>query len=357
MPGVLKPKRDLTSLRCGGPVVDLSAREHDWPLTAAPIPAADLPTLADIVGARERIARVARWTPLEQSRWLSELTGHDVYLKLECWQPTRSFKIRGACNAIAGLSEVARSRGLVTASAGNHGQAVALAARMVGAQATIFVPGTAPAMKKNRIKAYGAQLREEEPTYDDAEVAAERFARETSSTFVHAFSDPAVVAGQGTVALEILDDLPAVRTVIAPAGGGGLISGLGIVLRSRVPTARLVGVQSTETRALYDAFQAGRCVDCQITPTLADGLAGCTDEVSYQRARRVVDDMLLVSETGLGEAIRALYRYDGVVAEGAGATPVAALVERVIEIDGPTVLVISGGNIDVELLGRILAGE
>ena len=325
------------------------------PLTAAVIPEADLPTAADIIEARRCIAGLARRTPLEQSLWLSELSGHDVYLKLECWQPTRSFKLRGAANAVLGLSAEARARGLVTASAGNHGQGVALAARAAGVNATIFVPSNAPEMKKNRIRSFGATLRDREPTYDDAEVAAKEYAAETGATFVHAFADAAVVAGQGTIAFEILEDLPGVRDLIVPTSGGGLIAGIGVALQSSGKDIRLIGVQSTETTAMFDAFQAGRAVDCAITPTLADGLAGCTDDVSYQRARRVVDELLLVNEDALPAAIRGLYRYDGVVAEGAAAVAVAAIVEQVVEVRGPTVLVITGGNIDAARLAGILA--
>jgi threonine dehydratase len=327
------------------------------PLTTAVLPDADLPTPADIIEARRRIAGVAHRTPLERSLWLSELAGHDVYLKLECWQRTRSFKMRGGANAVSQLSAEARARGLVTASAGNHGQAVAYAARAAGAKATIFVPGNAPEMKKTRIKSFGAALLDHEPTYDDAEVAAKEFAAATGATFVHSFADAAVVAGQGTIGFEILEDLPSVHDVIVPVGGGGLIAGIGIALQSSGKEIRLVGVQSTETRAMFDAFEAGRAVDSPITPTLADGLAGCTDDVSYQRARRVVDELLLVNEDALPAAIRALYRYDGVVAEGAAAVAVAAVVEQVVEVRGPAVLVITGGNIDAARLAGILASE
>ena len=334
-----------------------TATRSAWPLTAAVIPDADLPTLQDITEAQQRIAGIARRTPLEHSVWLSELAGQPVYLKLECWQRTRSFKMRGAANAIASLSAEAKARGLVTASAGNHGQAVALAAREAGARATVFVPSTAPEIKKNRIKSFGAILREDEPTYDDAEIAAARYAAETNKTLVHAFADPAVVAGAGTVGLEILEDLPDVRNVIVPVGGGGLIAGIGIVLKNSGVDARLTGVQSTETTAMFDAFRAGRSVECRITPTLADGLAGCTDDVSYQRARRVVDDMLLAGEATLPAALRGLFRYDGVVAEGAGAVAVAAVLDQIIELNGPTVLVISGGNIDAARFAAILTSE
>ncbi|HEX6558230.1 MAG TPA: threonine/serine dehydratase, partial [Longimicrobiales bacterium] len=283
------------------------------------------PTLTEIYQARSRIMGVARRTPLDRSLWLSDKVGHDVYLKLECWQRTRSFKMRGACNAIASLDEAARARGLVTASAGNHGQAVALAAREVGAKATIFVPSTAPETKQSRIRSFGADLNTDSPTYDDAQIAAREFAGRTGATFVHAFSDRDVVAGQGTVGLEILEDLPGVRNVVVPVGGGGLIGGIGIAIKSADPSIRVIGVQSTQTPSMYEAFKAGRLVNCPIGPTLADGLAGAVDDISFARARDVVDEMLLVEEAAIPAAIRALYRFDGIIAEGAAGTPVAAI--------------------------------
>src|SRR5688500_14066765 len=188
-------------------------------------------------------------TPLERSRWLSDLTGQDVWLKLECWQRTRSFKMRGAFNAVRALSAAERARGLVTASAGNHGQALALAARELGATATIFVPHDAPETKKARIRSYHAVLDAESPTYDDAELAAIAFAADTGRTFVNAYSDRNVVAGQGTVALEILEDLPDVKHIVVPVGGGGLIAGICIAAKA-VADIRITGVQSTHTRAM-----------------------------------------------------------------------------------------------------------
>jgi threonine dehydratase len=315
------------------------------------------PTLSEIYEARRRIMSVARRTPLDRSLWLTELVGHPVYLKLECWQRTRSFKMRGAYNAVASLDPALRERGLVTASAGNHGQAVALAAREVGARATIFVPTNAPETKKARIRSFGAQLNQESPTYDDAQIAARVFADETGATFVHAFSDRAVVAGQGTVGLEILEDLPNVRNVIVPVGGGGLIGGIGIAIKSGDPSIRVIGIQSTQTAAMYEAFKAGRLVNSPIGPTLADGLAGQVDDISYTRARAVVDEMFLVDEAAIPAAIKALYKVDGVIGEGAAATPVAAISEGVLKLDGPTVLVITGGNIDAERFAAILSSD
>jgi len=313
------------------------------------------PTLKDIYEARSRISGAVRRTPLEKCLWLSEQTGHDVYLKLECWQRTRSFKLRGAFNAVASLSDSERRRGLVTASAGNHGQAVALAARETGARATIFVPTNGSITKKARIRAFGAELNEEHATYDDAAVAAVAYANDTGATYVHAFSDPAVVAGQATVGVEILEDLPSVRSIIVPVGGGGLIAGIGTVAKSASSSITVVGVQSTQTRAMYDAFEAGHVMPTDIGPTLADGLAGCVDEPSYRRAVSVVDRMLLVDEDAIPAAIRSLYHFDGVIAEGAAAVTAAAIMTGAVRVEGPTVLVVSGGNIDAALFGNILA--
>ncbi len=312
------------------------------------------PTFADITSASERLRGIATRTPLEPSEFLSDIAGVPVYLKLECWQRTRSFKLRGAYNAVHALDTATLARGLVTASAGNHGQAVALAARMTGAHATVFVPATAPAVKKSRIRSFGATVDETATDYDAAEAAAQVNARKTGRYFVHAFSDFNVVAGQGTVGLEIAEDLPAVRHVVVPVGGGGLATGVGIALRAIAPAATLHGVQSDETRAMYDAFQAGHLVDSPITPTLADGLAGCTDETAYAWLRAIIDHVHLVPEPAIARAMRVLFESAGVVAEGAGAVGVAAVMERMLTLDGPTVVVVSGGNVDPATIAAIL---
>jgi threonine dehydratase len=307
--------------------------------------------------ASARIAGVARRTPLERSIALSAVAGCDIYLKLECWQRTRSFKMRGAYNAIASLSRQELGQGLVTASAGNHGQAVALAAREVGARATIFVPETGSAMKRARIRAFGAELRPVPGIYDDAQAAAHDYAERTGALYVHAFTDARVVAGQGTVGLEILEELPNVREVVVPVGGGGLIAGIGTALKHERPGTKIIGVQSDRTPAMHAAFVAGQVVDVPIGETIADGLAGCTAEITYDWARAVVDDMLLVEEARLPAAIRTLYARDGLVAEGSAAVPVAALEAGLLELRGPAVLIISGGNIDAGLLAGILTGD
>lgn len=313
------------------------------------------PDARAVLEARARISGVVRRTPLQRSPWLSELAGNDVYLKLECWQRTNSFKLRGAYNAVATLAPDLLRAGLVTASAGNHGQAVALAARLLGATATVFVPAAAPETKKARIRRFGATLREVDGTYDDAAAVVAEFARDTGAHVVHGFSDPAVVAGQGTVGLEIIEELPAVRDVLVPVGGGGLIAGVGAVVRGLADGhTRVVGVQSSHTCAMHAAFAAGRVVATPWRDTLCDGLAGEVEPESYARAKHVVDEIHLVAEDQVAPAIRALYEQEGVVAEGSGAVGVAALMAGAVKLRGTAAVVISGGNIDARDLSRIL---
>jgi threonine dehydratase len=320
--------------------------------------AAARPGLDAVHAARQRLSGVIWRTPLERSAWLSDAAGIDVHLKLECWQRTRSFKIRGAYSAISALDDDTCRKGIVAASAGNHGLAVAVAAGLRGARATIFVPGDAPSTKRDRIRGHGADLRTVSGTYDHAARAARSFAAETGAHLVHAFADPAVVAGQGTIALEITEDLPDVRSVVVPVGGGGLVSGVGLAMKAVAgPAVRVIGVQSTATTAMHAAFEAGRVVPVEDQPTLCDGLAGETEPVAYELARSVVDVMDLVPEERIGNAIRELHRREGIVAEGAGVVGVAAILAGVLEPEGPAVVVVSGGNIDSDRLARILAGD
>ncbi|CAN5678009.1 threonine ammonia-lyase [soil metagenome] len=317
-------------------------------VTAEPV------TLETVQRAAERVGRVARRTPLEHSPALSDAFGAPVHLKLECWQPTRSFKVRGAYNAISRLTAAERARGIVTASAGNHGQAVALAARELGARATVFLPADAPRTKQDRIRSLGAELRADAADYDTAERSAQEYAASAGAVFVHAYADPAVISGQGTVALEIVEQLPDVEQVIVPVGGGYLITGVGTGLKALRPACRVTGVQSVETRAMYDAFRDGAAGDVVITPTLADGLAGCTDEATYRRARRVTDDLVLVEETDIADAIRVLYDQAGITAEGSAAVAAAAVLTGRITTRAVTALIITCGNIDGARLARIL---
>ncbi|HEX6368642.1 MAG TPA: pyridoxal-phosphate dependent enzyme [Longimicrobium sp.] len=315
------------------------------------------PTLADVLVAARRLQGVVRRTPLERSAWLSERAGADVWLKLETQQRTGSFKLRGAYNAVASLSGEDRARGLVTASAGNHGQGVALAASLAGlAPAVVFVPASAPEAKKRRIARYGAELREVRGAYDDAHHAARAHAARTGACFINAFSDPPVVAGQGTVGLEIVQDLPGVRTVVVPVGGGGISGGVGIVARAMGSGIRVIGVQTEATSAMHASLAAGRVVSPPYGATLCEGLEGDVDQPGLALATEVLDGVVLVTEAAVRRAMRRLFQEEGIVAEGSAAVGVAALLEGAIErIDGPAAVILTGGNVDGDRLAGILA--
>jgi len=331
------------------------------PVSAAPSGASDgdapLPTAGDVRAAARRIAGVVRRTPLVRSDALSELAGTEVRLKLETLQRTGAFKLRGAYNFVASLTGAERARGLVTASAGNHGIAVALSARLLGARAVVFVPDDTPEKKRGRIAREGADLRLVPGGYDGAHAAAEAFAEETGGRFVNAFSDPVVVAGQGTVGIEIMEECPSIRTIVTPAGGGGLIGGIGVVARSMGDGVRMVGVQTDETAALHASLAAGRLSSSVYGPTICEGLSGDIDERAFRLAREVVDEVVLVSEDAVRRAIRWLVAEEGIVAEGSAAVSVAALLEGAIEFDGPAAVVLSGSNLDAGRLAAILSGD
>lgn len=316
----------------------------------------DFPTVTDVLAAARRVEGLARRTPLERAPSLEEAAGTEVYLKLENQQRTGSFKLRGAVNALAALSPEARARGVVTASAGNHGAGVAWAARALGVPATVFVPAGAAATKRGRIARFGATLREVPGGYDEAHHAGEAHAMETGLPFVNAFSDFQVVAGQGTVGLEVFAELPEVRTLVVPAGGGGLVGGIGIVARALGRGVRVVGVQTEATSALHDSLRAGELRSPPVVPTLCEGLSGDVDARSLALAQRVVDEVVLVSEAGVRRAVRHLYVEEGIVAEGSAAVVAAALMEgRVPGPRGPVAAVVSGGNIDAPVLAEFLS--
>lgn len=315
------------------------------------------PTLRHVLAAAQRLRGVARRTPLERSAWLSEAAGTEVWLKLETHQRTGSFKLRGAFNAVASLPDRERARGLVTASAGNHGQGVALAAQLAGvAPAVVYVPASAPEAKKRRIARYGAQLRQVEGGYDQAHHAALEHAARTGATFINAFSDPAVVAGQGTVGLEIVEDLPEVRTILVPVGGGGISGGIGIVARAMDRGIRTVGVQTEATSAMHASLAAGRVVSPPYGATLCEGLEGDVDEPGLALASEVLDGVVLVAEAAVRRTMRRLFQEEGIVAEGSAVVGVAALLEGAVgRVEGPVVVVLTGGNVDGDRLAAILA--
>lgn len=298
---------------------------------------------------------VVHHSPLAPSATFSRIAGAPIYLKLENLQKTGSFKIRGAANRLRTLPPEVLARGVVAASAGNHAQGVAYAAGMIGVQSTIVMPRWAPISKVTATRNYGAQVILHGTSYDDAQALAAELATEKGLTFVHAFNDPQVVAGQGTAGLEILDDLPEVETVVAPIGGGGLISGLALALKESRPGLRLIGVQAAGAPSFYRSRRLGERTALEDASTIADGIAVKTPgELTYPLIERYVDDIVLVSDEEIARAILLLLERAKQTVEGAGAVSLAALLSRPGLARGPTAALISGGNIDVNILSRII---
>ena len=311
------------------------------------MPPSPLPSPVAIFAAARRLADVARRTPLTRSAALSEAAGGDVYLKRENEQVTGSFKVRGAYNAIALIPPADRERGVVASSAGNHGLGVAYAARRLGVPATVFVPSTAPAVKREGIRRLGAIVDASQRDYDAAMALAQAYARERRARFVNPCLGDDLLAGQGTVALEILSELPEVASVVVSVGGGGLAGGIGGFLRPVAPSVRLAGAQSVETAAMAHSLAAGRVVEIASTPTLADGLAGQIDDAGLAIGRAALDEVVTVTEAEIAATIAMLAAEEQMVVEGSGAAAAAAVLHgRLSLLPTPAVIVVSGGNID-----------
>lgn len=306
-----------------------------------------LPDASEIRSAHAQIAPYVLRTPLLRSHALSEALGGEVWLKMECAQHGGSFKLRGALNALLALDASARAAGVVASSAGNHGIGVAMAAQQLGVQATIFVPATAPAVKREKIAQYGATIDAAQPNYDDAEDAAKEFARHSGATFVSPCTGRHLLAGAGTVALEIFDERPDIATLVVCVGGGGLAGAVGGFVRSAAPSVRILGAQSIRTNAMTLALAQGAAVDVPDLPTLADGLAGRVDEEMYRQGKAALDAIVTVEEREIAEAIRFLHREQGVTVEGSGAVGVAALRNgSLTPLAFPLAVTVSGGNIE-----------
>jgi threonine dehydratase len=320
--------------------------------------------IADIIAARRRIAPHIRRTPLFSSAWLSGAAGADVRLKLESLQLTNSFKFRGAVNATASFIERRRAQHrpagrIVTASAGNHGRAMACAAERFGLGLVVFTPASAPRAKLDHIARHGADLRAA-PTYEDAERMAKAFAAATGATYISPYSHPDVIAGAATVAVEILEDWPEVDTILAAVGGGGLVSGIAIAAGALAAgRVDVVGVECEASPAFHEALEAGHIVEVEVQPTLADGLAGNMDPetITFDLVKRHVNRMVLAPEPAIADAIRGLFEQERVIAEGAGATAVAALLAGLQMAGRNVAVVVSGSNIDAGVLSRVLRRE
>ncbi|MDD5162955.1 MAG: threonine/serine dehydratase [Candidatus ainarchaeum sp.] len=314
--------------------------------------------MSDIQNAHCRIKQHIKKTPLKHSNFFSLFCGGNVYLKLENHQITASFKIRGALNKMLQLTEEDKAKGVITASAGNHAQAVAICAEKLGLSAKIVVPKTTPQKKIDKIKIHEVKLLLYGKTYDEAEQKAISIAEEENRTYISPYNDKLVIAGQGTIGLEILEDLPKIDVILVPVGGGGLISGIGIAVKNKNPTIKLIGVQSNASPVMYKSLKAGKIVDVAIKNSIADGLSGGIEKgsVTFEICQKYVDEIILVNETTIQKAIKMLWENQKEISEGAGAVGLAAILENKKRFKNKTtVVVISGGNIDDDIFKKIIS--
>jgi threonine dehydratase len=315
-----------------------------------------LPRLRDIELAESRIRKYLPPTPLEHSKGISRLLGRETFLKLENFQPIRVFKIRGALNKLLSLGDSELKRGVITASSGNHGFAIAYASRLFGVKATIFVPENVNPQKLRAIEEQGAEVVKYGSGYDETYENAVRTAESKGLVFIHAFDDPDIIAGQGTCGLEITRQLPDVDATVAAIGGGGLISGVAIAIREALGKSTVYGTETVSIPSMYESLRAGKRVKVDPQRTIADGMqASIPGELTYEAVRKYVERLGIVNDAEIEEAIYDLLTIGRVLAEPAGASPLAAVKGPLAGISGAkTVLIVSGGNISVDLLTKIL---
>lgn len=312
----------------------------------------------DVLAARQVVGRYAWRTPVAESAALSEKAGCRTSLKLECWQRTGSFKVRGALGKLATLTPDERARGVVTASAGNHGLGVAYAGQALGVPGIIiFVPEGAAQVKVERLQAFPCEIRRAGADYDEAHAIAEAYAQARGAVYVSAYDDPAVIAAQGTVGLEVMEDLPDADVLLAPVGGGGLIAGMAIVARAINPKVRVVGVQPEASPSAYLSLRDGRPYETYPAgPTICDGLAGGFGRVPFEMAGDLIDEVLVVPEVDVRRAVAWLATREQLLVEGSGAIAIAPLLNGQLDAEGQRVVaVLTGRNIDAALLHEILA--
>ena len=315
-------------------------------------------TLEDIKKAQETIKDIIKKTDILESVKLSKMTNANIFYKCENLQKTGSFKIRGACNKIAHLTEEEKSKGVIASSAGNHAQGVALGAKMNNIEATIVMPATAPLAKVTAMKSYGANVVLEGLVYDDAYAKAVEIQKETGATFLHPFNDEYVIAGQGTIGLEIFEQLNnKVDAILCPIGGGGIIAGIATAAKALNPNVKIIGVQTANIPSMYESVKSGKVTTAFNNTTVADGIAVKTPgELTFAIATELVDEVVLVTEDEISEGLLFLMENQKVVAEGSGAVTTAAILSgkyKPAENEN-VVCIISGGNIDVNTLSRIV---
>lgn len=316
-------------------------------------------TLEDVKKAQDTIKDIVKKTDILESTKLSSMTGANVYYKCENLQKTGSFKVRGACNKIANLTDEEKANGVIASSAGNHAQGVALGAKMNGIEATIVMPQTAPLAKVTATKSYGANVVLEGLVYDDAYAKALEIQKETGATFLHPFNDEYVIAGQGTIALEIFEQMNnKVDTILCPIGGGGIIAGVAVAAKALNPNVKIIGVQTANIPSMHESMKAGKVTTAFKATSVADGISVKTvGELTFNIVKYLVDDVILVEEGEIAEGLLFLMENQKVVAEGSGAVTTAAILsgKYIPKKNENVVCIISGGNIDINTLNRIIA--
>ncbi|EEM99548.1 L-threonine ammonia-lyase [Bacillus thuringiensis IBL 4222] len=313
--------------------------------------------ITDIKKAKEILDVNARKTPLVKSFYLTSKTGGEIYLKLENMQLTGSFKFRGAFNKISQLTNEEKERGVIACSAGNHAQGVALSSHLLGIKSKIVMPTSAPQAKVDATRGYGSEVILYGDTFDDAKAKCEEIIKETGETYLHPYDDVEVMAGQGTIGLDILDDMWDVDTVIVPIGGGGIISGIAVALKSFNPSINIIGVQADNVHGMKASYDAGRILEHYEAPTIADGCAvKIPGNLTFEIVKDLVDDIVTVSEEELEVAMKDLLQRGKAVVEGAGALATAALLAGKVDkyVQGKKVVaVISGGNVDLKRISTV----
>ncbi len=315
-----------------------------------------LPGYSDIIKAQLRLKGIVKITPLEHTKSFSAMSGANVYMKLENLQSTGSFKVRGAYNKISQIKKKDLKNGVVCASAGNHAQGVAFAANMLGIPATVFMPIFTPPLKVIATRSYGAEVVQEGESFDDAMSAAQKFQEKSGAVFVHAYDDPDIIAGQGTIGLELFQANDSIQDVIVPIGGGGMISGIAIALKEMNPDIRIIGVEAAGAQSMKNALKKGKPVKLTNMQTIADGIAVKTPgNLTYDAIKKHVDDILVVDDSEIAHAAYLLLQRAKILAEPAGVASMAAILSKKMNLKNRNVVaVISGGNINTGLLEQIL---
>jgi threonine dehydratase len=313
-------------------------------------------TFNDISKAYEIIKPIIKHTPLEKSKTFSKLTKENVYLKLENLQTTGSFKIRGAYNKIYNLTEKEKKSGVVCASAGNHAQGVAYASALLKVKSTIFMPIYTPPTKIIATKSYGATVILEGKTYDDAYLAAKEYANKNNMIIIHAFNDEYVIAGQGTIGIEVFEDLKNIDAIVVPIGGGGLISGIGLALKTLKPTIKVIGVEAEGAQSMKQSLEKKKIIPLKSLDTIADGIAVKTPgDLTFNLAKKYVDKVVTVNDEEISNALYLMLQRAKIVVEPAGATSLAAILSKKISSPRKNIVtLLSGGNINLSLLTQII---